>query len=209
MNTLYIPIGISGSGKSFLGKKLCEIYKSMEERFSVVCPDDIRKRLYGDINHIGGSETFTVSKGEIVSSLKENSDVYFSSLNLNYRSKFINEIKKEINFKTIYIIMLDSFDEDLCRERVEKDLSEKKERSNTLSIVGKDKDVIKAQYENFCTQFAFNDGDLIYLGDFKTFGFEKNIMDTAVIPYSGNAEAVFITSELLKNDTSKIFIKKN
>ena len=39
--------------------------------------------------------------------------------------------------------------------------------------------------------------------------FEKNIMDTAVIPYSGNAEAVFITSELLKNDTSKIFIKKN
>src|SRR5574344_306288 len=147
MNTLYVPIGISGSGKSFLGKKLCEIYKSMEERFSIVCPDDIRKRLYGDINYTGGSEPFTVSKKEIVSFLKENSDVYFSSLNLNCRDRFINDIRKEVNFKTVYIIMLDSFDEDLCRERVKKDLFDNKERANTLNIIEENKDAINRQYE--------------------------------------------------------------
>ena len=46
MSKLFVPIGISGSGKSYLGDKLSKVIDLI-----IICPDDERKLLTGDISN--------------------------------------------------------------------------------------------------------------------------------------------------------------
>lgn len=165
MNRLYIPIGISGSGKTTLGNKL---------KSKVVCPDDIRKELTGNIsNQSNNKEVFETAYDKIATYLAGGFDVYFSATNLH--CKPILELIKKYKYNKIVIInMLDSLNPLLCKERVENDLKNKIERSNTLVKITENEDVIDIQYKKYIEQIKhfkdfFNNGtnQTVYIIDYK------------------------------------------
>lgn len=86
MATLYIPIGIPGSGKSTYGKDLSYV----DENLVIVSPDKIREILYGDASIQGdGNEVFSIAYYEAVKALKDGKNVYFDATNLTYLTRFI------------------------------------------------------------------------------------------------------------------------
>lgn len=79
MATLYIPIGIPGSGKSTYGKDLSYV----DENLVIVSPDKVRETLYGDASIQGdGNEVFSIAYYEAVKALKDGKNVYFDATNL-------------------------------------------------------------------------------------------------------------------------------
>jgi predicted kinase len=123
MNSLLIPCGISGSGKSFLGSWL-----QKKSNIEIVCPDDIRLEKFGDINdQKNGGLVFNIANKRIASNLKNHKNVYFSATNLSL-NRTIKDIVdtgifEDLNPVEVHIILLgDSNDVDLCKSRIKKDL---------------------------------------------------------------------------------------
>jgi predicted kinase len=136
-NTLFIPVGVSGSGKSFLGNWLQKNYKDIE----IVCPDDIRAEKFGDINdQEHGGVVFMIANKSIASNLKNNKNVYFSATNLSLNNT-LKDLEKlgifeELTPVNVLIIFLeDSNDTELCKNRIKKDLENKINRSNVPTTV--------------------------------------------------------------------------
>ena len=125
MTKLIVSIGISGSGKTTFGNKL--------ENITVICPDDIRKELTGDISDQSRNvEVWRIAYDRLRKSLESGEDVYFSattltSKNLKALLDVVEYLKPEI---TIYAFE-DSRDWKLCEKRVKEDLKNGVERSNT------------------------------------------------------------------------------
>jgi len=125
MAKLIASCGISGSGKSTFGNKL--------ENTTVICPDDIRKELTGDISDQSRNvEVWRIAYDRLRKSLENGKDVYFSattltSKNLKALLNVVEYLKPEI---TIYAFE-DSRDWKLCEKRVKEDLKNGVERSNT------------------------------------------------------------------------------
>lgn len=125
MVKLAASIGISGSGKTTFGNKL--------ENTTVICPDDIRKELTGDISDQSRNvEVWRIAYDRLRKSLENGEDVYFSattltSKNLKALLNVVEYLKPEI---TIYAFE-DSRDWKLCEKRVKEDLKNGIERSNT------------------------------------------------------------------------------
>lgn len=90
MNNLNVLIGLPGVGKT-------EYAKSFEKEGFVVCSsDDMRERLFGDINDQGhNNEVFKAVHEEIRYYLKAGYDVIFDACNINSkkRRRFLNSIK--------------------------------------------------------------------------------------------------------------------
>lgn len=132
---VYIPIGISGSGKSLYQKvNFPKIY--------TICPDDIRQELLGDASDQSyNDEVWLQAYDRLAKCAIKNKDVYFSSTNLSLKA--IDRLKKVVldntdnpeNVHFVLIEMLDSLDESLCRSRVKSDLENGVIRSNTLKLV--------------------------------------------------------------------------
>lgn len=152
---IYIPVGISGSGKSTYQKKHLLNIKT-------ICPDDLRKKLTGDCSNMSmNDDVWMIAYDELSTCTVKNKDVYFSSTNLS--TKAIQRIfdtvygyaknKNNIHFKIL--LMKDSEDEELCRSRVKADLDNHIDRSNTLKLVDDlegntlDYDYIHKQHEEF------------------------------------------------------------
>jgi predicted kinase len=125
MAKLAASVGISGSGKTTFGNKL--------ENITVICPDDIRKELTGDISDQSRNvEVWRIAYDRLRKSLENGEDVYFSattltSKNLKALLDVVEYLKPEI---TIYAFE-DSRDWKLCEKRVKEDLKNGVERSNT------------------------------------------------------------------------------
>ena len=84
MKTLYVPIGIPGSGKSTYGKQLAKENKNLR----IVCPDDIRAELYGDASIQGdGKKVFSIAYSRATEYLKSGKDVYFDATNVTALSR--------------------------------------------------------------------------------------------------------------------------
>lgn len=130
MAKLAISVGTSGSGKSTFGNKL--------ENTTVICPDDIRKELTGDISDQSkNAEVWKIAYDRLRKSLENGEDVYFSattltSKNLKALLNVVEYLKPEI---TIYAFE-DSRDWKLCEKRVKEDLKNGVERSNTDIKIG-------------------------------------------------------------------------
>lgn len=78
--TIYIPIGISGSGKSSYQKRFLP-------KVNVICPDTIRKQLTGDVsNQSMNTEVWIVAYDQLESYVIKGEDVYFSSTNLSTKA---------------------------------------------------------------------------------------------------------------------------
>lgn len=129
---VYLTIGISGSGKTTFGNKLLQDNKVD----IVVCPDDLRKEITGSIDNQSQNKiVFDTAYLLLEDYLKQGLKVYFSATSLNMKS--IRQVKKisDRTKATLKILLFeDSLDWKLCQRRVEKDIIQGIERSNTLII---------------------------------------------------------------------------
>ena len=104
--TLYILIGVPGSGKSTYAE---ELYQKSEKGIYIVSSDEIRKYLYGNEScQSNPSKVFTLAHCVIKSQLRANYDVIFDATNIykNNREQLIKEIlfeiDKPVRFVAIY-----------------------------------------------------------------------------------------------------------
>ena len=140
MSTVYLTVGISGSGKSRYG----EIMKTQNPSLKIICPDDIRKELTGSISDQSrNKEVWDLAYNRLKNALESGNDVYFSATTLNPKSyKAVKEIAESVNANVEILLFKDSYDWRLCQERVNKDIKNGVDRSNTLVLVGEDNNKI-------------------------------------------------------------------
>lgn len=130
MSKLLISIGSSGCGKTTYGDKL----KNENLELKIVCPDDIRKELTGDISDQSQNDkVWNICYAKIVNGLKNNKDVYLSATNLSRGSlKHLFKIAEKNNAAVECIAFEDSRNWELCYSRVKKDIESGIDRSNSL-----------------------------------------------------------------------------
>jgi predicted kinase len=123
MSKLILPIGISGSGKSYIYNK---DYKDCVQ----VSPDLIREELTGDIsNQTKNKEVFKLAFERVDEYLNKGQDVFFDATNVNkeqrknFTDKYIGT-----DVEVIYVVL--PADIDLSWNRIRKDIREGKNRSN-------------------------------------------------------------------------------
>lgn len=150
--TLYIPVGISGSGKT-------AFQKNFLSKTYLICPDDIRQELLGDASNFSeDTEVWLQAYDRLSKAIASRKDVYFSSTNLSIKAiehlknVALDTVDNPQSIKFIILDMTDSLNEDLCRSRVKSDLENHIVRSNTLKLVNDlegnqlDYDYIHKQY---------------------------------------------------------------
>lgn len=146
MSRLILPIGISGSGKSYIYNK---DYKDCVQ----VSPDLIREELTGNIsNQTKNKEVFKLAFERVDEYLNKGQYVFFDATNVNkgQRKKFTDKyIGTDV--KVVYVVL--PADIDLSWKRIRKDIREKKNRSDVpyFALVRQ-----KEQYDN-SLKLGFND----------------------------------------------------
>ena len=123
MSNLVLPIGISGSGKSYIYNK---DYKDCVQ----VSPDLIREELTGDIsNQSKNKEVFKLAFERVDEYLNSGQDVFFDATNVNksqrktFTDKYIGT-----DVEVVYVIL--PADIDLSWKRIRSDIREKKNRAD-------------------------------------------------------------------------------
>ena len=146
MAKLVLPIGISGSGKSYIYNK---DYKDCVQ----VSPDLIREELTGDIsNQTKNKEVFKLAFERVDEYLNKGQDVFFDATNVNkeqrknFTDKYIGT-----DVEVIYVVL--PADIDLSWNRIRKDIREGKNRSNVPYFA------LVKQKENYdkSLELGFND----------------------------------------------------
>ena len=123
MSKLILPIGISGSGKSYIYNK---DYKDCVQ----VSPDLIRQELTGDIsNQSKNKEVFKLAFERVDEYLNKGKDVFFDATNVNksQRKNFTDKYK-DTDVEVIYVILPANID--LSWKRIRADIRDKKNRSD-------------------------------------------------------------------------------
>ena len=146
MAKLILPIGISGSGKSY-------IYNRDYKDYILVSPDLIREELTGDIsNQSKNKEVFRIAFARVDEYLKREQNVFFDATNVNksQRKKFTDKYV-DTDVDVTYVVL--PADIDLSWTRIRKDIREKKNRSDVpyFALVKQ-----KEQYDN-SLELGFND----------------------------------------------------
>lgn len=120
---LIITVGPSGSGKS--------TYTKSREKFKVVCPDLIRKELTDDISDQSKNhEVWIVAYERLRTYLECGKDVIFDSTACNINT--VNQIMKIANnFPVNIMFKLFEIDVDTAYNRIQNDLKNGIDRSNT------------------------------------------------------------------------------
>ena len=123
MAKLVLPIGISGSGKSY-------IYNKDYKDYVQVSPDLIREELTGDIsNQSKNKEVFKLAFERVDAYLNNGQDVFFDATNVNksqrktFTDKYIGT-----DVEVVYVIL--PADIDLSWKRIGADIREKKNRAD-------------------------------------------------------------------------------
>lgn len=145
--TLYITIGISGSGKSSYVNKIFN-------REDIVCPDLVRKELTGSISDQSeNNKVWILVKERILDRLNTNKPVVLDATNTysKLRGQFLQDIPNDVE-KIALVFPVPELD--IAYDRVKKDIDSGIDRSNVP------KDVIERQIqqmnnglENIKTQF--------------------------------------------------------
>ena len=123
MAKLILPIGISGSGKSYIYNK---DYKDCVQ----VSPDLIREELTGDIsNQSKNKEVFKLAFERVDECLNKGLDVFFDATNVNKsQRKSFTDKYKDTDVEVIFVILPANID--LSWERIRADIKNKKNRSD-------------------------------------------------------------------------------
>jgi len=132
---LIVTVGPSGSGKSTWAKK--------QEDFKVVCPDQIRKELTGDISDQSkNNEVWIIAYERLRTYLECDCNVIFDSTACNINT--INQIMKIANeFPVNVMFKLFEIDISTACERIQIDLKNGVDRSNTP------REIIQKHVDNF------------------------------------------------------------
>ena len=138
MSRLILPIGISGSGKSYIYNK---DYKDCVQ----VSPDLIREELTGDIsNQSRNKDVFRIAFERVDEYLNKGQDVFFDATNVNKsQRKSFTDKYKGTDVEVVYVVL--PADIDLSWKRIRADIREKKNRSDVpyFALVKQ-----KEQYDN-------------------------------------------------------------
>ena len=134
--TLYMTIGISGSGKStYLNKKF--------DKANIISPDEIRKRLTGNVSDQSrNKEVFEITFNEMIQCIKDTEYAVLDSTNVStiVRKNTIEKAKAEIpNLKTVGLFF--RANPEVSKKRIKKDIEANKDRSNVPP------EVIDRQYQ--------------------------------------------------------------
>ena len=137
---IIIPIGISGSGKSTkLRNHLINDYDVL------VCPDEIRFKLTGNISDQSkNKEVFEIVDLLIDGAVKQNKNVFLDATNVNTknREKLVNKYEDNPNVVIQYYIL--PADVKVSYERIQNDLKNGINRSNVSM------EVLERQYKMYC-----------------------------------------------------------
>lgn len=124
---LNIMVGIPGSGKSYY------ITKNSKVEDIVICPDQIRWEVTGDISDQSQNKKVWEVAYERLS--KADRDTWFDATNISEKS-LRNILQNASQFKKVNIfITKDSTKKLLCIDRIKKDISEHKFRSNVPDYI--------------------------------------------------------------------------
>jgi len=140
MKTLVQLIGVSGAGKSTWIKN----NKSKWLNTIVICPDEIRKELTGNVSDQSkNKEVFELTKILTIYNLKKGNNVILDATNLDtiYRIPFANDVSNEVNFNKIALIFYVSIEE--AKQRIKKDIENNVDRANVPD------DIIESQYQKY------------------------------------------------------------
>lgn len=161
---LVVPIGVSGSGKSFLREKLIDSFPDIK----IVCPDDIRRDVTGDVSDQSKNPlVFNIVKKTISKYMGKGLLVFLDATNL-YKPMKTKREYEEFG-EVMMVIMTDSNDIDLCYSRISNDLSSGVDRSKVTL------EVLQKQHEKF--QNVKNEpGTYKYDGNYSKF--ELHLSDT-------------------------------
>ena len=139
----YISVGISGSGKStYLAKLGCP----------VVCMDDIRKELTGNVSDQSKNrEVFLKACIRVRDNARHSSNFAISATNLSLKSvrSWIKVLPDDYSGKIILLVFMDSYNPRLCKARVKYDLSKGVDRSDTVNITRDGKELIDIMADKF------------------------------------------------------------
>jgi predicted kinase len=130
MSKFICAIGISGCGKTTFGNTL----KKENSNLEIVCPDDIRKELTGDISDQTQNEkVWNICYSRIIHNLQDGKDVYLSATNLSKGGlKHLFKLAEKASAEIEIVAFEDSRDWELCYNRVKKDIDNGIDRSNSL-----------------------------------------------------------------------------
>ena len=146
--TLYITSGPSGSGKT-------TYYKNHFTNTKLICPDDIREEINGDINsQDNASKVWNTAYKRMTNALIQGLDVYFCATFCTKKDiKICLDQVERINLDKIINVVILRFHDGknlaLLKKRVAEDLKNKVNRSNTLTLNSKGETIIEHQYNNF------------------------------------------------------------
>ena len=132
MAKLHIPVGISGSGKSTL-------WETLDPPPLIICPDDIRLELTGDIsNQSQNKRVFDLAFDRVFKAIGAGKDAFFDATNLQRKSiDTLLSIGKRFDAEIFVYLLEDSKNVELCRARVGKDMKEGVIRSDTSDATKK------------------------------------------------------------------------
>ena len=123
MSNLVLPIGISGSGKSY-------IYNRDYKDYVQFSPDLIREELTGSISDQSkNKEVFKLAFERVDEYLNKGQDVFFDATNVN-KTQRKNFTDKYIGSDVNVICVVLPADVDLSWKRIRKDIRDKKNRSD-------------------------------------------------------------------------------
>lgn len=137
---ILIPVGISGSGKSTW------IKSNTDSNTIVVCPDDIRKELTGDIsNQSKNSEVWSIAFDRIVKALNNGKNVILDATNVNShdRKRLMDYLKNNVNKPFDAFAKIFDVDPEIAKQRIKNDIEKGVDRSNVPDWA------IDKQYKNF------------------------------------------------------------
>lgn len=135
---LIITVGPSGSGKSTYAE-----HRKTRDNFKVVCPDKIRKEMTGNISDQSkNNEVWIIAYDRLRTYLEHGKDVVFDSTACNINT--VNQIMKIANeFPVNVMFKLFEIDTDVAYERIQNDLTNGVDRSNTP------REIIQKHVDNF------------------------------------------------------------
>ena len=109
MNTFYMMVGLPGSGKTTVSKKLSKEYNAI-----VISTDDLREELLGDVqDQSSNGLIFQEAIHRIIENLKDK-NVIFDATNINYKKR-MSILQQLKNVRKIAVLVLAPIDE--CLER--------------------------------------------------------------------------------------------
>jgi predicted kinase len=187
MNYLVCTVGQSGCGKTTLGREFEKL------GFEVVCPDDVRAELTGDVsNQSLNAVVFKIIPERIVSLLKTK-DVFYSATNVKEHDW--NAIRKwvsDVDCKIVWVVF--DVNPKECLRRVKKDL-ESCNRADTTQVGTDNKTPVERQYERLHNLMNTMRIGGKTLTAWKTIENEVEVVGERIVFYNGQTIA-----EVLGND---------